>query len=107
VVRWFVAGCAFGAALLTAVLVLHVDGAWVGAALPRFWLFDANPIVWAVCDVFARRELCIGLGFDGGPLEWAERGWMFTAAALMYGALALALRLAVRSCRRSALPKAS
>ena len=93
--RWFLAGFAFGTALFAA-LMLGLVGDWVFAVLPRAWWFGANPVVFVVCDVLGRSDLCIGRGFDGGPLEWAELAWLWIAPGLLYGSVALVLRAAWR-----------
>jgi len=103
--RWidglaFVIGCMLGLCVLGLWLLLNERVLHRDAPLPSwwsFWLFDANPVVRVVCDVMQRRELCIGLGFDGGPLQGVERAWFVLAQGAPFG---LATALAVRFRRR-------
>jgi hypothetical protein len=91
--RWFTSGFVFGALLFPAIEYFELGGELLWAAAPGFWLwvFYANPAIWLVCDVLGRDDLCIGLAFDNGPLEWLEYAWLYLSLGLMYGLLALAL----------------
>src|SRR5688500_2682813 len=62
--------------------------------LPRFWvvwLFDANPVVYTLCDVMQRRDLCFGLHFEDGPLERFELAWLLFAQGVPFGMTAVLL----------------
>lgn len=89
--RWFTSGFVFGASLFPAIEYFGLGEDWLWTARPGFWVFEANPAIWLVCDVLKRDDLCIGLGFDSGPLEWLEYGWLYLSLGLTYGLLALAL----------------
>lgn len=98
--RWFACGFLFGVLLFPVVERFQLGGDWLWVAAPGFWVLDANPGIWLVCKVLERRDLCIGLGFDSGPLEWLERAWLYLSLGLMYGAVALLVYAARPYARR-------
>jgi len=72
--------------------------------LPRFWvvwLSDANPVVYVLCDVMQRRDLCVGLHFEDGPLEGVELAWLLFAQGAPFGLTAVLLALSWRSRGRA------
>jgi hypothetical protein len=93
--RWFACGFVVGAGLFPFMEWFRVGDHLSWLAAPAGWLILVNPATWLICDVLQRDELCIGLGFDSGPLEWLEYSWLYLAFGLLYGALALGLRSAV------------
>lgn len=54
-----------------------------------FWVFEANPILFVSCTIFKSGQ-CYGLGFDGGPLQWAEWVW-FAMLPLVYACFGVAI----------------
>jgi hypothetical protein len=78
---------------------------FTGQAVPiprfwSFWVFDANPVVYVLCDLMHRGDLCIGLAFDGGPLERVELAWLLFAQGTPFGLAAVATLAWFRRRRR-------
>ena len=99
--RWFVSGFVLGSVLFMAACWLGTGAEFAWLWTPLRWSFSANPFLWLICDVLQRRELCIGLPLDGGPLEWLDRAWMYVAPGLSVGTLAWLLGAMMRRRRVS------
>ncbi|MBU2566272.1 hypothetical protein KKG46_01790 [Patescibacteria group bacterium] len=84
----FIVGAIFGQLLLYGLLHFVNQGdLWVTyLAYPAFIVRYVDvPLLW-LCNIF-NSNLCIGMGLDGGPLEWVEWAVMYTSMSVTYGLL--------------------
>ncbi len=47
-------------------------------------------VLWPICKL-SKTNICRGLGFDGGPLEWIEWLFVYTSMIICYGLVFLSV----------------
>ncbi|MBP7805109.1 MAG: hypothetical protein KA052_02750 [Candidatus Pacebacteria bacterium] len=78
----FICGGLFG--LVTYLIVDNIPDSLYFLAIPfLIGLKIGDIILWPVCH-FSKTDICRGLAFDGGPLEWVEWTSMIGGGILIY-----------------------
>ncbi|MBT4153207.1 MAG: hypothetical protein HOE53_01000 [Candidatus Magasanikbacteria bacterium] len=103
---------AFLIGAITGAIIIYTE--FFGISNVPSWLIDAigfpiiigllvsRIILWPVCAL-SQTNICRGLGFDGGPLEWVEWTSIYLHTMVFYGLLFVGIYMVYLKIKKSIL----